>query len=256
MPDERWISVSDNHGNHADPAACGVMFAFLKQWNPTVRIHIGDCFNFAALRKNASDFEKREKMSDDVDAGISFLDKFKPTHIAWGNHDQRLWDILETDDGPAIDHANSIISKIEEVTHKAKCVPYCKRKGVIQYGDHRFIHGYHSGIYAASHAALAYGNVIMGHVHTTLAASVPRFEGATGYAQGALCKLEQKYNRAHANTLRQNHGFSYGIKTESGKLIVYQARQVDGRWFFPTEIRELKCELRQANSTARRRKTA
>jgi hypothetical protein len=238
---ERWASCADNHGVHADPKSCGVLFEFLKWWRPTVRIHLGDCFDFAALRRGANDEEKRESIRDDMDAGLAFLDQLKPTHFLRGNHDERAWDLLDTDNGPLRDLGSGFVAEIVETLGDIPILPYDKRKGVLRYGDHSFIHGYHSGVYAAANAAKTYGACLMGHVHSIDVASVPRFDQAIGRTIGAMCQVDQRYNRGHAGTLRQMNGFCYGIKTQSGKLIVYQAQAIDGQWFFPSEIREVRC---------------
>lgn len=236
---ERWVACADNHGNHADPRACGVLLEFLKSWRPTVRIHLGDCFDIAALRKGASDQERRESIRDDIDAGCAFLERFKPTHFLYGNHDQRLLDALSSDEGPLRDLASSLHRDIDTVLGDVPRLPYCKRKGVLEYGDYRFVHGYHTGLNAAANAARAYSSVMMGHTHSIDSQNIATLERANGRCIGALCVLEQPYNRGHAATLRQAQGWAYGLKTPNGKLVVYQAQEIEGRWFFPDGIREV-----------------
>lgn len=236
---ERFIAVFDNHGNKAVPHVIAAALRFAKDFKPTVRIHGGDCFNFAALRKGATDEEKREKIRDDIDAGADFVKRFKPTHWLRGNHDERLYDALGSDDGKLADFASFLTADIDEAFGDIPVFPYCKRKGVMTYGDHKVLHGYNAGMYAARHAAMAYGSLMMGHVHAHDEQSVPRFDRATGHSSGCLCELQQTYNRGHLATLRQDHGWLYGLNVR-GRLLVWHAKHIDGRWYLPSEIREIQ----------------
>lgn len=238
---QRWIAAPDNHGDKCDKNAVRVFHEFTKFWKPTIRVHIGDCFNFAAFRKNASDQEKREPIRDDVDAGIEFITTFRPTHFLRGNHDERLYDGFKSDDGKLANFCGSLLDDISEALGD-DCVvlPYDARKGVLKLGHLKFIHGFHSGITAARMAAQIYGSVLMGHVHAIDQFSIPGLERRIGRAMGCLCELRQPYNRAHANTLRQAHGWGYGLLFPNGDYTYWQAEKVGGNWYFPSEFKTLK----------------
>ncbi len=229
----------DNHGNKAVESVVKVALDFCnKILKPKIRIHGGDNWNFAALRKGASDAEKREKLSDDFDEGIDFLKRYKPTVFLRGNHDERLFDLLDSGSEESVGYAKSLITQMEGALGGCRMIPYTKRKGVYQLGNYKVLHGYNAGKYAAQHAAMTYGNVMMGHVHAHDQASVPRWEGAEGHTSGCLCDLDQTYNRGHIATLRQSHGWLYGFLFPSGAVQVNHARQIDGRWILPTEFIE------------------
>lgn len=236
---QRFVVAFDNHGDKADPSSVTAFHEFVKSFKPSIRIHGGDCFNLACLRKNASEGEKREKLQDDIDAGHIFLRAFKPTVFLRGNHDERLWDAADCDDGKLANFAATLILDIKETLGR-DCIilPYCKRKGVHHLGKLKVIHGYHTGIYAARHAAAAYGNVLMGHVHAEDHQSIAHIDGLAGDTSGALCQLDQPYNRAHVNTLRQSNGWAYGFLFRSGDYLLMKARKVAGRWIVPEGFRE------------------
>ncbi len=237
---QRFVICGDNHGVHADTGACDAFFEFVAFWKPEIRIHLGDAFDFSCLRRGASEGEKRERITDDIDAGIAFLKKFKPTHALRGNHCERIHDAAKSDDGKLSDFASYIIEDIKDAMGDAQVFPYCKRRGVLKLGHLKVIHGYHSGITAARMAAQVYGSVAMGHIHAIDQFSIPGLERRIGRAIGCLCKLDQDYNRAQANTLRQSHGWGYGVMLPSGDYQFWQAERVAGRWFFPSEFREVK----------------
>lgn len=230
----RWVAAGDNHGDELDLKAVDAFHGFVKEYKPDIRVHLGDAFNFASLRKNCSDAESRMRLGDDLAAGCEFMDKYKPTHWLRGNHDERIYDAYKGDEGPKADLAYSFTKEIESAIGKAEMFPYNKRDGVLRLGHLKLIHGYHSGITAARQAALVYGAVIMGHVHTIDHYSVPGLERRVGRAVGCLCKLDLDYNRAQANTLRQAHGWAYGLLFPGGDYTVWQAEQVGGQWHIPT----------------------
>ncbi len=234
-----WSIAADLHGNKANRNVVRAFFKFHDYFNPPIRIILGDLFNFAALRKNASDQERRESMDKDIAAGLKFIERYKPTHFLRGNHDERLWDALKSDHGETRDYARKIIGEITAKLGDAKMYKYDKRKGILRLGDYLLIHGYHTGLTAARNAAMIYGNVIMGHVHADDHASVPGLHVKHGYTCACLCQVDQDYNRAQVNTLRQSNGWPYGWLLPNGKLVVQQARKYGSSWVAPVDMKAL-----------------
>lgn len=240
---KRWIVISDNHGDQADEKAVAEMFGFLRYWKPEIRIHAGDCFDFRPLRKKASDTELREGKADDVAMGLDLLRRFKPTHFVRGNHDERLWDLCDpqkNDDGQKREAAVATAEEIHRTLKEVGCAhiyPYHKRLGVCDVGKLRVVHGYTTGVYAARKMADVYGACLFGHIHRIEQFTAPRLSREIARSIGCLCKLDMDYNRAHVNTLAQEHGFAYGTMTEDGRYQFYQAMPVNGSWSFPTEWR-------------------
>ncbi len=224
-----------------DVVTCEAMFEFMDFWKPVHRIHLGDNWDFRALRRNASEGEQREKISEDIDAGIAFIRRFKPTTFLRGNHDERLWDAAIGDDGKLADFASYVIQDIKEALGDAIMLPYCKRRGVHRIGSLKCVHGFTSGISAARTTALAYGSVLFGHCHVVDQQSIAGLERRIGRCVGALCKLDLPYNRAHLQTLRQQHGFGYGMTFPNGEYIYWQAEVVNGNFWFPSEMRSVSC---------------
>jgi hypothetical protein len=229
------MAITDTHGDMVDAASAAVVRAFMADWKPTIRVHMGDVWDFRWLRHGASDDERRESVEADFEAGLDLLAWYKPTHILWGNHDDRLRRGSECGTGYMRELCGQWIDRIAVQTAKAQHFPYCKRRGVMELGDYRLIHGYGHGLGAVSQAARVYGRVMMGHVHTIEQAAVPGIEDRIGHTIGCLCRLDLEYNRTHINTLRQAHGFAYGI-IDNGRTLVWQARSIGGRWHLPSEM--------------------
>jgi hypothetical protein len=234
----RFIVCGDTHGDHVDPSAAAAFLRFVKDWRPEIRVHLGDAVDLRFLRSKASAQEQRERVRPDIDAAVDFLTSYKPTHYLRGNHCERLWDAAKCDDGPRADFARGLISELEAaVGPRCQVLPYHKRDGVLRLGHLKVIHGYHSGVTAARQAAQVYGSVLMGHVHAVDHVSIAGLERRMGRCIGCLCKLDQDYNRAQAQTLRQSHGFVYGLLLAGGEYVVWQAEPVGGKWYFPSEVR-------------------
>lgn len=240
MADKRFIAIFDPHGDKQHQPTMRVVREFMRVWKPQIKVHGGDGFDFRWLRKGAQDGELREDIQQDFDAGLELLSWYKPTHFLRGNHDERLWDCLlpHRDDAKMRNLAERMIGDIERALPDAcQMLPYDKRLGVLQLGHLRMVHGYHSGITAAKQAATVYGAVLMGHIHAVDQYAVPSLEYVVGRACGCCCELDLGYNRAQANTLRQSHGFAYGLLHSDGTYHVWQAESVNGRWVIPTEFR-------------------
>ena len=47
----RFVAFGDNHGDMADHEATDALCEFIKDYKPTVRVHLGDCFDFRSLRR-------------------------------------------------------------------------------------------------------------------------------------------------------------------------------------------------------------
>lgn len=232
----------DLHGDMQDPAANKVFFEFAKIWKPQIRVCGGDLWDMRPLRKGASEDERRESMRDDLNAGKKWFNEFKPTHFIRGNHDERLWELAESGVGVASDFAQEGVGEIEAMVkfHKCHMLPYNKRTGILRLGHLKILHGFASGIYAARQHALVYGSCLFGHVHAIDEHAIAGLERRVARACGCLCRLDMPYNARHMNTLKQAHGFVYGvINDKTGNYYVFQAEEIGGKWILPTGFKEL-----------------
>ena len=238
----RFQAGFDVHGDQQDAKACKVFFAFARDWKPDVRVMGGDLFDFRPLRRKAGEEERRESMRADFEAGIEWLKEFKPNHYLRGNHCERLWELAAADKGVESDYAFQGIHEIETLTARLKCkvYPYHKKKGVARLGSHlKVIHGFAGGVYAARQSALVYGSVLFGHVHCIDEHSIPGLERRVARCCGALCNLDMDYAARLPSSLRQAHGFAYGvIHKTSGLYHAWIAEGLNGKWVIPSDVTE------------------
>ena len=239
----RWKTFcfgSDSHGDMVDPKASKAFLKFVKDWQPDVRIAGGDHFDMRPLRRKADEHEKRESLRSDIEAGTLFLKQYEPHHLLLGNHEMRLYYILDKAQGVMLDWAQDAVAEFEKLTRSLKCKvkAYDKYEGVLQIGNLKFVHGFHQGVFAARQAALAYGNVVMGHCHQISQHTIPAWPTPqTGYIAGCLCQLRMPYNSTQVGTLSHRHGWIFGaINERTGNFKVWTAEEVDGVWLVPQDL--------------------
>ena len=70
----RFVAVGDNHGDMVDEESFLAVQQFIKDYKPSVRVHLGDCFDFRSLRRGVgNDAESAESLKEDLECGIEFL---------------------------------------------------------------------------------------------------------------------------------------------------------------------------------------
>jgi len=226
-----------------DAKANNALFKFIKQWKPGIRVLVGDLWDFRPIRGGASDDEKHQSMEKDFEAGGQWLDNFQPHYFIRGNHDERLWFLAESGDGVRADYAGKCILEIESTVKKMRCrmLPYHKRDGILRLGHLKILHGFASGVYASRQTALVYGSALFGHIHCIDEHAIAGLDRRVARACGCLCKLDMDYNSRMPMTLRQAHGFAYGvIHQKTGKYFVWQAEEVNGEWMLPSDVVSIK----------------
>ena len=240
---QRFIVVSDNHGDMADAATVDALWSFIADWKPEIRIHAGDCFDFRNLRKGASDEEKAASLAEDWEAGSDFLRRFfdggKSKHFLRGNHDERIYDFQNSATGMMRDYARDGIKRLEAIVKKsgAKMLPYDSDLGVLDLGKLSVIHGYHAGIGACRMHANIYRNCIFGHVHTIESAPVSAREPAEARSIGCLCKRDMDYINKKTGKLRWAQGWAYGLLFSDGTYQLFQTRKISGQFYAASEIK-------------------
>jgi len=239
----RFVVVSDNHGDMADATATKALFAFLEDYQPEIRIHAGDNWDFRNLRKGASDEEKAASLEDDWRCGTRFLRKFFKGGLTKiflrGNHDERLWDFSESATGLLRDYANDGIQRIEDLMKNlgVTMLPYDAELGVYELGKLSVLHGYHCGVGATRQHANIYGNSLFGHVHTIESAPVTSREPAEARSIGCLCRRDMGYINRKTAKLRWAQGWAYGVLFEDGTYQLFQTRNIGGNFYAATEVK-------------------
>lgn len=239
----RFVVASDNHGDLADHASTSALFDFIADYKPQIRVHAGDNWDFRNLRRGASDEERAGTLQDDWDAGADFLrrlfDGGRQNHFLRGNHDERLWHFAANCDGIKRDYAQEGIKRVESIVKRCNgtMLPYDSRRGVLDLGKLRIIHGYHAGVGAARQHAAVYGNCIFGHVHTQESAPVASLEPAEAKSIGCLCAEDIDYINGKTGKLRWAQGWAYGLLFDDGTYQLSLTRKINGRFHCATNFK-------------------
>lgn len=236
---QRWLAAFDSHGDMIDHATARAFWEFARYWKPTIRVHGGDAWDFRHMRAKASEGERYESGQLDFQHGLDFMRRFQPTHVCWGNHDSRAFDLLKSANANVRDQGQKIIDEIEDSVKSAKVIiPYDKRR-FLTLGNLKIHHGFMHGENAVRKAAQVYGRILHGHIHRVETVRVDGIESREGFSSGCLCKLDLSYNARSVGTLRHENGWAYGEVLPSGHTTVHLARRVGSVWHLPTEFRSI-----------------
>lgn len=212
---EKFMAVSCSHGKYADPSAIEAVLTMRDRWKPSIMVHLGDWCDTTAFRSGAvGSSDESEPVAPDIDGGIQFLRKLRPTHVLDGNHEDRIPRLLN--------HRNALISYAAQqatdyidrsfVEIGCRRIPY---DGVFQkyvVGDVTFTHGTIYNENSARDMAEIYGGkVIFGHTHRSQMGEGRTIKESTGYCVGTLTKRgEMDYAKCRRATLGWRQGLVYG----------------------------------------------
>lgn len=246
-PPKRFIAVADSHGKLINPRCEQVVHDFIRDFKPTVRIHLGDGWNLGALRQGATPAEQEESIKDDFTEAERFLVKFfkggEENYYLEGNHDRvRIEKFAVSRNALVQEAAEKALNEMSRVQRRcrAKVLPYDSRLGVLRLGHLKMVHGYACSRNATQVHARVFGNVLHGHTHTIETVAWENEDGPReARAIGALCFIDQSYNSTQLNKLRHSNGFAYGYLFEDGTYQVFQAREINGAFLVATEFKLL-----------------
>ena len=239
-----YVICGDSHGDMADPVAIKAFLKFCDEFNPKIRIHLGDAIDFRAIRRGVSSEEKYESMQADYDSGTQFLRDMGANVWLWGNHEDRIDQIAKSTNGIMRDYAARVTQDMHDFAAGQKCqvLPYDVAKGVyelgkVHAGGFRCVHGTSAGINALRAEVTAYNRVIHGHVHTRAHTVNSTFDPSEGYTCPCLCRLDMSYSKTWKASLRHAHGWLFGImNNRTGAVVVNEARSIGGKFIYSSQF--------------------
>lgn len=219
-PYRKLMAVGCSHGKFIDEIARDTVLRFSAAWKPDIKVHLGDAFDTAAMRSGAyGTSDEDESVMDDLDEGISFINAYEPTHFTLGNHDWRIWKLLDHHNGIVRDCASECVKKIDAATKALKCNTYpymgvwnaTDPRGVCWIGDYRFMHGTWYGENATRDYAERIGKVVHAHTHRAAMSKGRRDDSPTAFGSGCLMDpTKADYANTRAATLGWSAGIVYG----------------------------------------------
>lgn len=234
----RFFAVGCSHGNWADPVALTTALRFKRNWQPHTTIHLGDYLDLTSFRSGASAVDVKADLQSDITAGINFLRELEPDHIFDGNHDDRVFRLIDHPDARLSYCASHINYQIDELASKlhAKRVPYDIDRGWRQPlgPDINVGHGYMFNECALRDHAEAFGSCIIAHLHTPGMANGRRLNNPIAYCAGYLGDRDKfTYAKTNKSKLKWNQGFIWGEYNSKCTIVRIEQRASDGTWRLP-----------------------
>lgn len=215
----KYMAIGCTHGDLLHEPSFNKFMARRAAYKPKHMLHLGDAFEFTALRKGATDDEQRISIDVDISWGLWLLEEIfsgikGQRWFLRGNHCERLWQMKDKGSAIGREFAEEKIYEIESFLEDRgiQMKPYCSSKGVIKINDTLFMHGYGHGINAAKDHIRAYHNHAMFcHTHRAEHAVGTGWpEPLTAVNIGCMLKLLPQYASRGVSTLSWTHGFGQG----------------------------------------------
>lgn len=237
---KRILAVGCSHGAYIDTNAADNVLRF--RWGPfkpDVVVHLGDAFDFAALRSgavgNPSDKDNTQSIEADTADGLAFLRELEPTHFCYGNHEDRLnafeghWNQRRHYLGSAIKAA------IRKGLGRCEIMETWNQGSWFKFGGVRFGHGIFFGGGFLQQSADSFGNCVVAHAHHPGMATGRRLDHPVALSVGCLRTIETaEYAKARRATLSWGHGFVWGEFDEtSAQLWLHVAPEGQKKWHLP-----------------------
>jgi hypothetical protein len=214
MAFKRFLACGCSHGELADPVALEAVLAFKRSWKPDTTIHLGDFCDFAALRSGAAGSkDEAASLADDITAGTNFLEQLEPTHIFDGNHEERIYRLLESPNAKVAYCAQKLMGELNDLATRlgARRVPYDIDEGWLQFGDTLFGHGYMFNQAAIRDHAEAFGKCVIAHLHRVGQERGRVRKDATAHCVGFLGEKKKfGYAKTNKSRLAWSQGFAWG----------------------------------------------
>ena len=239
---KKVFAVGCSHGIHADRKALEAVIKFRETFRPDTCIHLGDFCDTAAFRSGAKGSnDESSPIQPDVDGGLDFLEKLRPSLVLCGNHEDRLWRLAASPSAIVAHCAQEVIQQMTKCCHKLKA-ELVEWNGIYQgrtIGGFRYMHGTFYSENATRDHAEALGNVVHAHTHRAAVAKGRRSDSPTGYCVGTLANMPaMEYAKARRATLSWSQGFVWGFYNESktgGRSVLWLHEQPanQAEWVLP-----------------------
>lgn len=218
---KKFIALGCSHGELVDRSVADAAVKFKEDYKPDVTVHLGDWADSTAFRSGAKG-GKDESADIDVDilAGLTFLDRLRPTVVFIGNHEDRIWGMR--------DHPKALIAKAagDTVKHctkfitenlKARFIDHYKiTHSWVWLGPYKLGHGWMFNECAIRDHADYAGNCIIAHLHRYGVERGRRLSGATGICVGMIADPDKlTYADRHKAKSKWTQSLVYGEYTDT-----------------------------------------
>lgn len=247
----KFVLAGDVHGHLQCGETVEALATFIGKWKPDVRGLMGDCFDFGAWRRGATPEDQEEGITQDLDAGCTFIRKvMRPTFFLQGNHDLRAEEMLHSRNGDRADNARRAVERITEALKDVGCREFYRYsvKGKEDKDvNHKRIgklvctHGFKAGVSATRETARTLGRpgdvVAHGHTHDFSLCTIEHLEQSIVGISSMCCMdiTKADYALRRVATTKWVNGWLYGVIDErTGDCKVWTAHRFQGRFIYTT----------------------
>lgn len=225
------MAVGCTHGHLAHPQRQREVLQFKKRFDPHVAFDLGDLIDTAAFRSGAHGTkDEAEPIAPDRMAAVDWIRKYQPTHITWGNHDWRPYELQFHHNAIIAEAAATVWTRLIDAAKEvgAKTKPYDIKKGWFFMGGYGWTHGYmYSESAVRDHSEMAGVPVVMAHIHRPLQERGRMLIDRPSFCVGTLGDLDKfDYARRRRAFTRWAAGMVFGEMCENNsRLWLVSARQ-------------------------------
>lgn len=239
---KKWrkvLAVGCSHGIYADPRALEAVLKFQAQFKPEIVIHLGDFCDVSAFMGSKLAHGDGDEIQPDVDGGLKFLRQLRPTHVLFGNHEDRLERMVYSPNELVAYAAGQVIGEIGDclAEMKAQKISYTGNEQSLVIGNVRFMHGTVFSENATRDHAESFapwgGCVVHAHTHRAGMATGRRADSPVGFGVGTLTERGAlEYAKTRRATLSWSQGFVWGeISVTNSQLFLCQKQNAN--WMLP-----------------------
>lgn len=222
----------------ADPEMLKQVLAFKKAYKPEIRFELGDVIDTAAFRSGARGTKDEARpIGPDFYASRRWLEAFQPTHLAFGNHDWRLYELQDHHNAIVSHAASTVWNSLTDTAAKlkAKTVPYDIETGWFEMGGVYWGHGFFINENAVrDHAEYLGGPVVMAHLHHPQQVQGRTRTWSPSFCVGTLANIPaMTYARRRRSTMRWGAGCVWGEVCDDAAQLYLTSCEKGGTLRFP-----------------------
>lgn len=234
----RIMAQGCSHGDLANGKIQKQVLAFKEKFKPEIRVELGDLVDTATFRSGARGTpDEGVKIEPDELHALSWMKRYEPTHITFGNHDHRLLELQNSPNAIVSYAASKLWNSLTDTARKmhTKTRMYDIEDGWFEIGGYYWGHGYMFSENAVrDHAEYLGGPVVMAHLHVPQQVSGRTRTFTPSYCVGTLANIAaMNYARRRRATSRWAHGFVWGeVSDKSAHLYLCSCKR-DGEFHLP-----------------------
>lgn len=236
---KRILAVGCSHGEYIDTSAADAVVKMREAYKPHTVVHLGDNFDFACLRSGArqNPEDSDNTIEPDLTPGFQFLERLRPTHYTWGNHEDRVNQLAGHWNARVATLGGYIRDDIRRfcVKRKITTLETWDNRSWFRFGNYKWGHGTLFGVNYLKDSARAFGNCVVVHAHHPGIATADRDDGVRALSPGCLRTIDSAgYAKARRATLGWGLGFVWGeYNDETAVLWLHSQPTGQKEWRLP-----------------------